>query len=247
MGVPVIGCDCEVCVSEDPRDKRTRSSLYIQTREAAWVIDTGPDFRTQCLREGLKHLDAVVYTHSHTDHIMGFDDLRRFCTLRNGSIPIYANAETMADLQRVFDFAFNGLNRFPGYVLPEPVVVNGAFNIGETEIIPLKVPHGRASVFGYLHMREGKKLLAYISDAASLPDEVIVAAAGVDTLVVDALRYRKHPTHMNIDAALEAAARIRPRVTYFTHLCDEVMHARTQAEMPPDVVLAHDGLKISAG
>jgi len=126
----MIGCDCAVCHSPDPRDQRLRSSIYVETPECAWVVDTGTDFRTQALRENIRRLDAVVFTHSHTDHIMGFDDLRRY-SYDLGSIPVYASAETMRDLARVYEFAFNGLNRFPGYLVPIPHIVDGPFQLGE--------------------------------------------------------------------------------------------------------------------
>lgn len=135
QGVPMIGCDCDVCRSPDPRDKRLRSSIYIETPECAWVVDTGTDFRTQALRENIRRVDAVVFTHSHTDHIMGFDDLRRFAYAR-GFMPVYASAETMRDLERVYEFAFKGLNPFPGYLKPQPHVVDGPFELGSTVITP---------------------------------------------------------------------------------------------------------------
>jgi phosphoribosyl 1,2-cyclic phosphate phosphodiesterase len=148
----MIGCDCAVCRSSDPRDKRLRSSIYIETPESAFIVDTGADFRTQILRENIRRVDAVVFTHSHTDHIMGFDDLRRFSWQR-GSMPVYASAKTMADLERVFLFAFKGTHPFPGYLKPEPHIVSGPFYLGETKITPLPVPHGRAEVNGYLFSR----------------------------------------------------------------------------------------------
>src|ERR1700736_2278043 len=149
QGVPMIGCDCEVCRSSDPRDKRLRSSVYIETPETSFVVDTGTDFRTQALRENIRRVDAVVFTHSHTDHIMGFDDLRRFSHAR-GSMPVYASAETMRDLERVFEFAFKALNPSPGYLKPEPHLINGPFQLGSTIITPLTVPHGEFFVNGYL-------------------------------------------------------------------------------------------------
>ena len=148
----MIGCDCAVCRSPDPRDKRLRSSVYIETSETAFIVDTGTDFRTQALRENIRCVDAVVFTHSHTDHIMGFDDLRRFSWQR-GSMPVYASAKTMADLERVFMFAFKGTNPFPGYLKPEPHLVNGPFFLGGTKIAPLPVPHGKTEVNGYLFSR----------------------------------------------------------------------------------------------
>ncbi len=156
-------------------------------------------------------LDAVVYTHSHTDHIMGFDDLRRFCDMQpDGKLPIYASPETMADIQRVFRFAFDGTARFPGYIHPEPHLVDGPFRIGETEITPLPVPHGRITVNGYLFERGGRKLFAYLSDCKAVPDGVREQIAGVEVLALDALRHRPHPTHMSLGEALEVAAAVRP-------------------------------------
>jgi len=152
QGVPMIGCDCDVCLSPDPRDNRLRSSIYIETPECSWVVDTGTDFRTQALREDIRKVDAVVFTHSHTDHIMGFDDLRRFSHAR-GSMPVYASAETMRDLERVFRFAFNTSNPVPYYLKPEPHVIDGPFQLGETFITPLPVPHGDSMVNGYLFSR----------------------------------------------------------------------------------------------
>jgi phosphoribosyl 1,2-cyclic phosphate phosphodiesterase len=152
QGVPMIGCDCEVCRSPDPRDKRLRSSIYIETPEWAFVVDTGTDFRTQALRENIRRVDAVLFTHSHTDHIMGFDDLRRFAYAR-GYMPVYASPQTMRDLERVYEFAFKSLNPFPGYLKPEPHVIEGPFQLGRTTITPLPVPHGNTMVNGYLFSR----------------------------------------------------------------------------------------------
>ena len=191
QGVPMIGCDCRVCRSSDPRDQRTRSSIYVQTPECSWVVDTGTDFRTQCLRENVRTVDAVVFTHAHTDHIMGFDDLRPFCHGER-DLPVYASAETMRDLQRVYEFAFNGLNRWPGYLRPEPHVIEGAFELGATELTPLPVPHGRILVNGYLLKRRGKLLAAYLSDCKSVPDDVVSKIAGVPHLIIDALRRKPH-------------------------------------------------------
>jgi phosphoribosyl 1,2-cyclic phosphate phosphodiesterase len=243
QGVPMIGCDCRVCRSRDPRDQRTRASIYVETEEAAWVIDTGPDFRMQALRERLRRLDAVIYTHSHTDHIMGFDDLRAFCqTARD--LPIYASAETMADLERVFVFAFNGQNRWPGYVRPEPHRIEGEFVLGETTITPLPLVHGRAHMLGFLFSRNGERLAAYLTDCKEVPPAVIEQISGVRHLIVDALRRQPHPTHMNVDEALALSARVRPANTWFTHLCHDMMHAEVEPGLPPDVRIAFDGLKL---
>ncbi len=245
QGVPMIGCDCAVCTSPDPRDNRTRSSIYVKTPEAAWVVDTGPDFREQVLREKIRWLDAVVYTHSHTDHLMGFDDLRRFCDARNGTMPIYASQKTMDDLERVFSFAFNGTAAFPGYVRPEKHVVTGPFTIGETTLTPLPVQHGRAHVFGYLLSRNGEKRAAYLSDCKTVSASALAAMQDVPVLIVDALRHRPHPTHMNLAEALAFRERIGAQRTWLTHLCHDLGHAATEADLPPDVRVAFDGLKIT--
>jgi phosphoribosyl 1,2-cyclic phosphate phosphodiesterase len=237
----MIGCDCPVCHSSDPRDQRLRSSIYIETPECAWVVDTGTDFRTQALRENIRRLDAVVFTHSHTDHIMGFDDLRRY-SHDLGSIPVYASAETMRDLARVYEFAFNGQNRFPGYLVPVPHIVDGPFELGQTMITPLPVPHGRATVNGYLFSRSGTKLVAYLSDCSAVPDPIVEIVAGVKVLIIDALRPKPHPTHLSVAQALEVAAKVRPERTLFTHIAHELPQA-SEAELPAGVGIAYDGLK----
>src|SRR5436309_13543206 len=193
QGVPMIGCDCDVCRSPDPRDQRLRSSIYIETPECAFVVDTGTDFRTQALRENIRRLDAVVFTHSHTDHIMGFDDLRRF-SHAHGSMPVYASPETMRDLERVFQFAFQTNNRIPYYLKPEPHVIDGPFQLGSTIITPLPVPHGDSIVNGYLFSRAGAKLVAYLSDCSAVPDAIVDLIGGVKVLIIDALRDKPHPT-----------------------------------------------------
>jgi phosphoribosyl 1,2-cyclic phosphate phosphodiesterase len=242
QGVPAIGCDCEVCHSPDPRDQRLRSSIYVETPECAWVVDTGTDFRTQALRENIRRLEAVVFTHSHTDHIMGFDDLRRY-SHDLGSIPVYASAETMRDLERVYEFAFNGLNRFPGYLVPVPHIIDGPFELGKTLITPLPVPHGRSMVNGYLFSRSGQKLVAYLSDCSAVPEEIVREIADVKVLIIDALRHRPHPTHLSVEQALEVAAKVRPGQTLFTHICHELSQA-SEADLPPGVGIAYDGLKL---
>ncbi len=245
QGVPMIGCDCVVCTSGDPRDQRTRASLYVETPECAWVVDTGPDFRAQALRERVRRVDAVVYTHSHTDHIMGFDDLRPFC-FGGQDIPIHAAAPTMEDLQRVFVFAFNGQNRWPGYVRPLPHLIEGEFQLGETTVTPLPIVHGRAHMLGFLFSRQGERLAAYLTDCKEVPAAVIERIAGVRHLIVDALRYKPHPTHMNVDEALALRAQVGPAQTWFTHMCHEVSHAAVEPALPDTVRLAYDGLKIDA-
>jgi len=239
----MIGCDCAVCRSPDPRDKRLRSSIYIETPECAFVVDTGTDFRTQALRENIRRVDAVIFTHSHTDHIMGFDDLRRFAYAR-GYMPVYASAATMRDLERVYEFAFKGLNPFPGYLKPEPHVIDGTFELGATTSTPLPVPHGHTVVQGYLFSREGRKLAAYLSDCSGVPDKIVDLIRGVQVLIIDALRDQPHPTHLSVGQALEVARQVQPNETYFTHIAHELPQS-AETRLPRGTKIAYDGLKIS--
>ncbi len=238
----MIGCDCAVCHSPDPRDNRLRSSIFVETPECSWVIDTGTDFRTQVLRENIRKIDAVVFTHSHTDHVMGFDDLRRFGAAR-GYMPVYASAATMKDLKRVYEFAFKGLNPFPGYLKPEPHLVDGPFTLGGTILTPLPVPHGTSEVYGYLLSRGGEKLVAYLSDCSGLPDRIAEIIRGVKVFIIDALRHQPHPTHLSVDQAIEAASRVQPERTYFTHMSHELPQS-AEADLPPNTFIAYDGLKL---
>ncbi|HYY13474.1 MAG TPA: MBL fold metallo-hydrolase [Chthoniobacterales bacterium] len=242
QGVPMIGCDCEVCRSSDPRDQRTRSSIYIETPGCAFVVDTGTDFRTQALRENIRKVDAVIFTHSHTDHIMGFDDLRRFSYAR-GSMPVYASAETMCDLERVFEFAFKGTYTIPGYLKPEPHVIDRPFELGGTLVTPLAVPHGDSTINGYLFSRDGEKLVAYLSDCSAVPTPIVDHIRGVKALIIDALRDKPHPTHLSVAEALDVAAHIRPGATYFTHICHELPQS-AETRLPAKTYIAYDGLKL---
>jgi phosphoribosyl 1,2-cyclic phosphate phosphodiesterase len=188
-------------------------------------------------------VEAVVFTHSHTDHIMGFDDLRRFGAVLPGRMPVYATAETMADLERVFAFAFEAANPFPGYLRPEAHIISGPFRLGETTVTPLPVPHGDAKVNGYLFSRAERKLVAYVSDCSAVPDEVASTIAGVNTLIIDALRHEPHPTHLSVEQALEVAKSVQPRETFFTHISHELPQS-AEANLPAHTRIAYDGLKL---
>jgi len=243
-GVPVIGCECTVCRSPDPRDKRLRAAIQVRTPELVIQVDTPPDFRTQCLREGVARIDAVIYTHSHTDHILGFDDLRRFCEMEDKAMPIHASERTLNDLRRVFQYAFDGEFRYRNYIRPEAVTIEGAFSLGNTEIVPVDLPHGRMITTGLIFHRGGKKLLAYFTDCQEVPEAAAEAARGVDTLVVDALRHAPHSTHMSLTMAMAAAERIGARRTFFTHMCHDLGHEETERILPANIRLAYDGLHI---
>jgi phosphoribosyl 1,2-cyclic phosphate phosphodiesterase len=243
-GIPMIGCGCAVCSSDDPRDQRDRSSVYMKTPECAWVVDTGQDFRHQCLRENIAALDAALFTHAHSDHIMGFDDLRRFTLAVDASLPVYANEHCMGMLKRIYEFAFNGENRYPSYLKPDPHVIDGPFTLGKTEVTPLPVQHGKVETNGYLFSRDGVKRLAYIPDCKVALPETLPLVQDVQILIIDSLRYSLHPTHMNVDEATAFACEIGAKQTYLTHFQCEVSHAKIEQELPPGIQPAYDGLRI---
>ena len=245
-GIPVIGCSCGVCQSADPRDKRLRTAILVRTPETVFCVDTPPDFRTQCLREGIVKLDAVVYTHSHCDHVLGFDDLRRFCEIEDKCMPVYGAERTLKDLARVFQYAFEDSRKIRNYVRPEPIVMTGPFDLGKTTIVPVELPHGRAITNGLIFQRGNRRLLAYMTDCQAVPPEAVEAARGVDVLVIDALRHTAHSTHLTVSQAMEVVEQIQPKKTFFIHMCHELGHAETEAALPENIRLSYDGLRITS-
>lgn len=240
----MIGCCCPVCTSQDPRDKRTRTSLLVSTAEVTILIDTTPDLRFQSLREGLQSIDAVLFTHSHTDHIMGFDDLRRFSELKDAPLPIYAAPETMRKIQDAFYFVFENPKPAKNYLRVTPQLINGSFAIGDLDIIPVPLAHGRMTTLGFIFKKKGRILLAYYTDCQEVSPEALSAASGAEVLILDALRERPHPTHMNFATAIAAAREIQAKRTFFLHFCHDVSHAKKEEELPEKMALAYDGLKV---
>jgi phosphoribosyl 1,2-cyclic phosphate phosphodiesterase len=240
-GVPLIGCECAVCRSSDPRDKRLRPSIYVDVPGSARIlVDTSSDLRQQALTHGITRVDAVLITHSHADHVMGLDEIRRFNHIQGGSIPFFANEVAWETLRKTFFYVFDGVPRLGGGVPKiEPRSIDGPFSIGGVHVVPVALWHGRMPILGF---RFGS--FAYLTDCNSIPDESWPLLQGVETLVLDALRDKPHPTHFTVAEALAVVERLKPRRTYFTHMGHELGHAATNARLPAGVELAYDGLVV---
>ncbi|NNC87525.1 MAG: MBL fold metallo-hydrolase [Akkermansiaceae bacterium] len=236
-----MGCTCAVCTSGDPRNNRTRCSLHIASPRTSALIDSGPDLREQALREGLTVVDAVVYTHAHLDHIVGFDELRAFCWHRDTPLPMHAGPKTLANLRTMFPWAFR--TTYPGYIKPDPRVIDGPFAVGDLRFTPLPVEHAGIETFGFRVETPSGHSLAYISDVKSIPDATRRQMENLDVLIIDALRPGAHPTHMTIEESLATVRDLAPARTFLTHLAHDIDFAETSAKLPPGVALATDGLK----
>jgi len=240
VGVPTIGCQCAVCTSADPRDNRLRPSILVSYQGRNVLIDTTPDFRTQALRAGIDHLDAVLFTHAHADHMMGLDDVRPFNFRQRGHIPIYAAPDTMAAIQRCFPYIFDGATRNTNVPQLDAQVLNGeAIDLFGLPFEPVPIKHGEQTIYGY---RFGSA--AYLTDHSDIPPGSLEKLRGLDVLFLDALRYKPHPTHSTVDRSIRTAEQLAPRRTYFTHICHDLGHERAESLLPPHIRLAYDGLEI---
>ncbi len=265
-GVPAIGCDCPVCTSSDPRDQRTRTSAAFEFTDASGqdrmiLIDTGPDLRFQALRQRLRRCDAILFTHNHVDHTFGLDEVRRFNAVQKTPISIYAEQKTMADLRRVFTHIFdrdkNVNDSFVASLIPHTIEPEKSFDLFGLRVTPIRVIHGKLPILGYrfdyapaspaiagLAPSAGSSLLplAYCTDVSGFPPETWKHFKGLKTFVLDALRHRKHSTHLSLDEATTIAENVGAAQTYFVHMSHDLPHAQTNQELPEGINLAHDGL-----
>jgi phosphoribosyl 1,2-cyclic phosphate phosphodiesterase len=240
-GVPVIGCDCDVCRSTDPRDRRTRTSALIRYDEHAVLIDTATELRAQALANNVRRVDAVLMTHAHADHTGGFDDLRRFNELQAAHIPVYADPGTAAMLRERYGYTFTDLFPFyggkPDLELHE---ISGPFELFGREIVPVPVLHGRLPITGF---RIGD--LAYVTDAKEIPSSSLCLLRDLDVLVLNGLRVRSHPTHLSFSEAVDVIKAVRPRRAYLVHLSHETSHAEAERLVGAGIEIAWDGLVVS--
>ena len=242
-GVPYIGCDCAVCRSDDPRDKRLRACITVEDENTRLIVDTGPDFRGQCLRAGITHLSAVLWTHLHNDHIIGLDDIRPL-TDKQGYIPGYADAATMARLAAIFDYCFVQGREHPGFprVTPHVIEPMQTLQFGAITVTPLQIFHGERAILSYEFQSNGRRAV-YATDCSRIPDLTLERIKGCDVFIVDALRHAEHPNHFSLAQALEAVERVNPGRAFLTHMTHELGHAQTEATLPDRVRIAYDCLE----
>ena len=246
MGVPMLGCRCATCTSQDPRDQRTRPSIAISWHEEELLrrilIDTGPEFRIQALREHIEYLDAVFFTHAHADHILGLDDLRPLSFRRKGGLlPLYADDATAEVLERIFDYTFSPTSRYPNKARVELKRIVGVDTVPVGDAVVQRIPllHGALPIAGY---RIGSA--AYLTDMSGIPEPSMDLLRNLDVVILDALRWEHHPSHANVEEAAAWVAKIGARRAFFTHMSHELAHAATEAKLPAHIRLLYDGQQI---
>jgi len=238
-GVPIIGCPCPVCTSDNPKNKRTRCSVFIETKGKNILIDSATDLRFQALKHQITRLDAVLYTHSHADHTHGIDELRTFNFVNDMVIPCYGNSLTINNLKNNFGYIFDGVYSAGGKPKLELNVVENDFDFDGMNITPVEINHAKWMILGY---RIGN--FAYLTDCSGIPDESIEKLKGLDLLILSALRYREHPAHFNIEQAVEMAQKLNPKLAVFTHMGHEVEYDTLLSELPDNIVPAYDGMEV---
>jgi phosphoribosyl 1,2-cyclic phosphate phosphodiesterase len=238
QGVPVIACECAVCKSDDSRDKRLRSSIMVETESTRIIIDAGPDFRTQMLREKVKNIDAVLLTHEHADHIFGLDDIRSFNWIRKAPIDIYCEKRVQNSLRTIFDYVF-AENKYPGVPKMQLISIDGSeLEFGDIQVLPVRLMHHNLPVYGF---KIGE--FAYLTDFKEIPAGEMQKLNDVRVLVIDVLRKESHISHLNLTEALELIDKIKPEKTWFTHMSHEIgMHKELLTELPPGIEPGFDGL-----
>ncbi len=238
-GIPMIGCRCPVCRSENPRNKRTRTSLLIEHGDQHILVDTGIDLRQQALREGIDHLEAILFTHTHVDHLFGLDEVRRFNWMGNETIPVYASAASLKTIQRVFSYCFRPPKvhgGIPSLALSE---IQGPFEVCGLRIQPIPIRHGKQTILGFRFHR-----VAYLTDCNGIPEASLALLQGLDLLILDALRQRPHPTHFNLSQACDIARQLKPGQTLLVHMSHDLEHEATNQRLPPNIQLAYDGQRV---
>ncbi len=241
-GVPMIGCDCAVCTSTDPRDKRNRPSIFVRIGDQCILVDTAPELRLQCIANGIKRVDAVLFTHHHADHVTGLDDVRRFNWLMKQSVRCYGTERTLTALRRMFLYAFDPAPDSP-HSRPEldfHTIDTHPFRVGGETIVPIPLMHGPLPVLGF---RFGD--FAYCTDCNHVPSESLALLQDLDVLILDALRLTPHPAHFTLTEAVEMARLIGARKTFFSHMTHELAHEQTNRELPDGMALGYDGLRIT--
>lgn len=238
-GVPMIGCDCDVCTSSDQRNKRTRTSSLVKVGESHLLIDTTPELRLQALANNVRRVNAVLFTHAHADHIFGLDDVRRFNEMQGGEMPCYGSPETLDTIRKAFNYVFIPTQMGGGKPQLKLIEVNAPFEVAGVPVIPVPVLHGRILVYGY---RIGS--FGYVTDCSDIPESSRRLLMGLDTLVLGALRPNPHPTHLSLEQAVEMVDTLKPGRALFVHMTHRLDHEKTNAILPEHIRLAYDGLKI---
>jgi phosphoribosyl 1,2-cyclic phosphate phosphodiesterase len=247
-GVPVIGCPCEVCNSRNPRNRRTRASIMVSNGRKNILVDTSPDLRSQALDNGICNIDAVLYTHTHADHIFGLDELRIFNFLQGEKITLYGSEKTLSEIRTTFRYIWNpNAPVGGGKPMLETQILNGRLELSGISVEPVEILHGKQKIYGYVFETPGDSRssgFAYLTDCSAMPDGTKERVRGKDVLILGALRYRPHPTHFSLDQALAAIEELRPERAFLTHLSHSFEYEKVNAELPGGVELAYDGMLI---